>query len=515
MRFLLVLLLTVIEFSSGLSSYTSVNLNLQLNSSKYYVDNLFVSMSMPHMNVRWRQMPYDHGGFRNLCKALAPTSIRVYFNPLFYKGKWVPVFTNATTSTLQDVTVEIWERFYDFMKYIGWDLSIDFTNTHRTANGRWDDRNAKAFLDYASKNEIPIPDFQLGNEPQNYRDRINYQPAPQLVQDYKDLQILMKKYPMYSKSTLVGPETTTSTSPVFFKPFMAAGGCNVVDEIAFHQYYRSLYQKPTYADFLNITVMNWLNDQLHSLKNQIKSLGCDKPSRLSETSSIAGGLPGVADRFVAGFLWLDKLGLAALYGITRVYRFHLWGKSYSLFGGFVLAYPDYYLTLLYKRLVEGPVLNVSSDVLQVRAYANCVRPQEKYKIGAVVIYLLNTLEYPIKINIEQFSRHKVDVYWFTSAGNALISQYVKVNDVLMNSSGNQPTTFTPRNIDADDISMPGHSFGFIVIPEARASVCTSNLSPVLIIKTAASTNEASLNLQGLESSLLSFFIFRILCARFT
>uniref|UniRef100_A0A2C9KBN1 Asl1-like glycosyl hydrolase catalytic domain-containing protein n=1 Tax=Biomphalaria glabrata TaxID=6526 RepID=A0A2C9KBN1_BIOGL len=136
------------------------------------------------------------------------------------------------------MTVKLWEQFYDFIQYVGWQLSIDFTNIHRTSTNEWNSANAKAFLDYAEKKKIPIPDFQLGNEPNLYESNFGMktQTGTQTVKDFESYRNLLKQYPMYKDSTVVGPETTRPTSShKYFNEFLANGGCNVVDEISFHQ----------------------------------------------------------------------------------------------------------------------------------------------------------------------------------------------------------------------------------------------------------------------------------------
>ncbi|KAI8729891.1 heparanase, partial [Biomphalaria glabrata] len=85
---------------------------------------------------------------------------------------------------------------------------------------------------------------------------------------------------------------------------------------------------------------------------------------------------------------------------------------------------DYYLTLLYKKLVEGHVFNASSDSPYIRAYANCAKPQG-YKVGALVIYMLNVKDEPAVINLPQFGSQAKDVYWFTSGAKDVLSQCFK------------------------------------------------------------------------------------------
>ncbi|XP_055868645.1 heparanase-like isoform X3 [Biomphalaria glabrata] len=427
------LLFAMLRCSRGRNPKNTVTINVQLDKSLHYVDKLFVANSMPHKLLKWKSIRFGDEKFRNLCKNLAPTSVRVLFNPLFShhskNKRSKPKNDPKKECHTHDMTVKLWEQFYDFIQYVGWQLSIDFTNIHRTPTNEWNSANAKAFLDYAEKKKIPIPDFQLGNEPNLYESNFGMktQTGTQTVKDFESYRNLLKRYPMYKDSTVVGPETTRPTSShKYFNEFLANGGCNVVDEISFHQYYRNKDKNlPTYKDFLNVSIMELLVDQFTMAKKLMADNKCEKRMRLGETSSVSGGLPIVAESFVAGFLWLDKLGQSALHGITRVYRFNIWGGSYSLLDRVTfLPNPDYYLTLLYKKLVEGHVFNASSDSPYIRAYANCAKPQG-YKVGALVIYMLNVKDEPVVINLPQFGSQAKDVYWFTSGAKDVLSQCFK------------------------------------------------------------------------------------------
>eukprot|EP00118_Oscarella_pearsei_P020240 m.218757 g.218757 ORF g.218757 m.218757 type:complete len:101 (+) comp39904_c0_seq14:591-893(+) len=80
---------------------------------------------------------------------------------------------------------------------------------------------------------------------------------------------------------------------------------------------------------------------------------------LGETSSAyGGGAPGLSDSFVAGNLWLDKLGLAALRNYTAVCRQTFVGGSYGLLYADFRPLPDYYTSVLFKRLVGSKVLKI-------------------------------------------------------------------------------------------------------------------------------------------------------------
>ena len=81
--------------------------------------------------------------------------------------------------------------------------------------------------------------------------------------------------------------------------------------------------------------------------------GIQKPLWLGETSSAySGGAKGISDRYVAGFLWLDKLGLAAYYNYQVVIRQTFFHGCYALIGKDLYPNPDFWISALYKTLVS-------------------------------------------------------------------------------------------------------------------------------------------------------------------
>lgn len=87
----------------------------------------------------------------------------------------------------------------------------------------------------------------------------------------------------------------------------------------------------TVNDFLDPKQFDILEYQINRVQEIINSSGFDLPSWIGETSSAyGGGAPGLSDRFVASFNWLDKLGLSAKLGVDVVVRQSIVGGDYAL-----------------------------------------------------------------------------------------------------------------------------------------------------------------------------------------
>lgn len=77
-----------------------------------------------------------------------------------------------------------------------------------------------------------------------------------------------------------------------------------------------------------------------------------------DTLAEGGGTANASAGFSAGFMWLDKLGLAANTGHKVVCRQVFAQSRYSVLGDDNLPNPDYWSSILWRRLVGTTVLGV-------------------------------------------------------------------------------------------------------------------------------------------------------------
>ncbi|CAG5116818.1 unnamed protein product [Candidula unifasciata] len=449
--------------------------------------------------MRWKQYDFQSLKFQNLAAALAPIDVRLggtysdfmIFDPNgtdSFKDKQAPeLYGNGykfdsgffdSPFQLENFTLsgKHWDILNTFIEKVGWNLMFDF-NLFKWKGDLWDPSNAELLLNYSSERGIKIPYFQLGNEPNSYRHNFNLTVSPQiLAEDYRILKSLISKYPLYNTSRLYGPDVTNLNVPhgsiQYLTDFLLSGAYNVISGISLHHYYLNA-RTATQDQFVNLTVLNSLKSQLQLALDIVTSSPVPLPVLLTETSScFGGGATNLSDAYLAGFLWLDKLGLSAQYGISRVFRQTFLGGSYGLLDQNMNPYPDYYLSVLFKRLIEGPVFSVITEPAdqQLRVYAHCAR-KNIYQAGDLVIYYLNIKDIEINLDLPQFQNADLDLYLLTPGDEAgLKSRYVRLNGDLLLLSNSTLPPLNPRP-HRGPVTVSPMSFGFIVVPNFSVSLC--------------------------------------------
>ncbi|GFR60287.1 heparanase [Elysia marginata] len=361
-----------------------------------------------------------------------------------------------------------WDNITRFCDFAGWDIMWDFNLLH-FKKGRWDPKYAKKFLKYSASRGVKIPSFQLGNEPNLYKTKMQLDiDGKRLAEDFWTLRDLISEMPLYSDSGIYGPDVT-----------------NLDNHKSSRTYLQHYYLKGEIAklkDFVDPRVMDGLKTQLdYAYDIAWENCRVRKPIRLTETSTATGGgVEGVTNAYVAGFLWLDKLGLAATYRVTHVFRQTFFASSYALISRDLEPNPDYYLSVMYKRLVEGPVFKVITEGLSplVRVYAHCVSKRYyKYPDGALVVYYLNMAKEQTLLSAGQLlgsgmnGGAKLDLFVFTPGdSDGLLSRKVKLNGKVLEMNGSNLPRMDAQ-MHGGDVPLTPESYGFVVIPYADVPLC--------------------------------------------
>ncbi|XP_053407885.1 heparanase-like isoform X2 [Mercenaria mercenaria] len=391
-------------------------------------------------------------------------------------GYYDEPFTNFT------MTASFYDQIHKFVSSVGWDLIFDLNSLLRKPSGAWDATNAIELINYTVQSGYKMGGWELGNEPDEYADpTINKPVQPeQLAKDFVYLRKLARGYPSFSDCEILGPSIAAMASywrKGFFYSFLSSGGGEAVTAATFHQYYED-GAVAKLEDFYNPDILNILYDEIQTGVNLTRAAGSRAKVWLGETSSAwRGGAPGLSDRYVAGFMWLDKLGMSARDGIDALIRQTFYGGHYSLLDHETCdPNPDYWLTLLYKLLVGNKVLRVTSPDSRgkVRAYAHCTETRKSgYSAGSLTVYVMNLDQSPVSIEFPKFSSStKFDVYNMLGKENSILSHYVDLNGVTLQLVDDKTLPDLLRPVTTTStVSIPAMSYSFIVIPDAQLPVC--------------------------------------------
>ncbi|KAL1132763.1 hypothetical protein AAG570_010715 [Ranatra chinensis] len=283
-----------------------------------------------------------------------------------------------------------WIEINEFAKAVGLKLLFDL-NVLLRINDTWDSSNAENLLDYSFAHHYNV-DWQLGNEPNVFKNTFGVEVSPtSLAADFGTLRHLLQQYSYYNTSLVVGPDISRPRdlfmpATGYLQEFLNAGA--LVDAVTWHHYYTG--PNATLQDFLKPDLYDSFKHSCLVIFNVVKkSRARRKPIWLGETgSAYGGGVANLSDAFVSSLLWTDKLGLAAREGISLIIRQSLYRNHYALLDEHTLdPNPDYWISILYKKLVNNKVLNVTYDQdisdQTLRVYAHCSTK------GTIVIFGVN------------------------------------------------------------------------------------------------------------------------------
>jgi heparanase 1 len=191
---------------------------------------------------------------------------------------------------------------------------------------------------------------------------------------------------------------------------------------------------------------------------------------LGETGNAqCGGEPGVSDVWASSLWWADQLGKLARRGTQVVVRQSLTGANYGLLAEPTLEpRPDYFTSVLWKRLAGSRVLDVAAPSLKsLRAYAHCASPAAGAPAGAVTAILVNLAATQVRVSLDLPGEKQV---WTLDAA-ALDSNVTRLNGAPLAVADDGTLPAMPASTTNGALSLPASSVTFVLLPKAGASAC--------------------------------------------
>ncbi|KAJ8013758.1 hypothetical protein DPEC_G00033120 [Dallia pectoralis] len=373
------------------------------------------------------------------------------------------------------------DKLYNFAECADLHLILGLNALQRNPDSSWNSSSALSLLKYSAGKKYNIS-WELGNEPNGYRDLIGQTVnSTQLAQDYTLLRTLLQSVRYYSRAHLYGPSAgrPRKNAIVLLNGFMKNAG-SVVDAVTWQHYYMD-GRVAKVEDFLKTRLLDTLTEQINKVFKVVSSHAPGKKVWLGGVGPAwAGGTSDLSNTYAASFLWLNTLGIAAIQGIDVVLRHSFFDYGYThLVDQTFYPLPDYWLSLVFKRLVGPRVLAVRVAGLQrkprpgrvirdkLRIYAHCTSfNNHNYVRGSITIYIINLHRSRKKIKLAGTLRNKtVHQYLLQPYGSdGLHARSVQLNGerLLMVDNETFPE-LKPRTLRAGrTIAMPPMTIGFYV-----------------------------------------------------
>ena len=480
--------------------------------------NEFVSNTIGSAIVmKWPSDYFENARVNTLAKGLLGSFIRFGGTPsdqtIYNANGTIPNDTYTMQSKLKHVIEPKWytlnltqfSQIANFAQRNGWQFIFGLNAQYRfNNNNSWDPTNAESLFDaiIKSKNDHIMYAFELGNEPDLYSNSNDQQKgynnvsSTQLAHDYQLLFNLVKNT-FQDHQMLVpkifGPDIAYSMP--YLKSFLTeCKRSNPLNAITVHFYYGNDKVLNTTQDFINPKVLDKLYDYLGNVTNTVwENYNKEIAIIIGETSSTSGGgTHNLSTSFVSGFMMLDKLGLASIYGIFSVVRQEFCGGNYGLIGNGsyseFLPNPNYWNQYLFKNLVGDKVLYVDGQMEHgryIRVYAFCTRINDGYAVynyptGSVTVLILNLYNQSISIDLSiNGSLHLMqqesyyDEYLLTSYPNVVNSRDIFLNGKLieMPDENTLPILNGTRKVFGSSINLTALSYGFVVMVNANVDIC--------------------------------------------
>lgn len=432
--------------------------------------------------------PYDFSRkqLRTLAGALSPAILRIggsEADMVFYDLSDTPR-ADAPSPYKFVFTRKMADDICDFASELNLDIlfTLNAGPGPRDEAGKWTDGQARPLIQYMQSRDCPVIVWELGNEINGFQAIHGTDFRVTGEQYAEDMAVARRMVDDISPNIkLAGPSSAFwpfwgELAPVY--PSFMAAGADSLDLITWHYYPQQSVRCPVQSQPGNPwTLLDPANlDEIQVWADEVESLRDDHAPDLDvwlgETGHAqCGGIQDLSDRYVTGFWWLDQLGLMARRGQPVVIRQTLSGGDYQLVDEATLSpRPDYWGSLLWRRLMGTRVLNASTDETLVRVYAHCARDVP----GGLALAVINLADTALALDFGNFG--KGERIRYALQAEALDSQQITLNGrVLDLDEGSLPplegVSAQTRDADASRAWFPGLSYGFFLLPQAGIEAC--------------------------------------------
>jgi heparanase 1 len=357
-------------------------------------------------------------------------------------------------------------------------FTLDAGAGPRGGGGPWTPDNARALVRYATSKQAPVAVWELGNEINGYLVTLGFSlSVGDYAHDVQTARALLAADAPAAK--LAGPASaywpTVGEFVGFLPPFVQLDGTGV-DVITWHYYPQQSARCPLALRPATPTLLlDPRNlDEIDRWADQVEhARATSAPNAqiwLDETSNAqCGGAPGISDAFASSLWWLDELGKMARRGTSVVVRQSLTGADYGLLAEPSLdPRPDYFATLLWRRLMGARSLSATVAQKTVRAYAHCAAGA---KSGAVTVLVINLdAAKAVSLALDGVGMDTHDVYAVTADGLSAKTARLNGQPLVADADGNVPSLL-PRSVVDNTLVLAPASYAFVVFPNAGAPAC--------------------------------------------
>ncbi len=422
--------------------------------------------------------PYDFARqeLLPLASALAPAWLRIggtQADVIWYDLSEDPV-TEPPEGHEGVLTREQFDGVCDFATEAGLDLLFTLNAGFgvRDEADVWLPDNARELMSYAVETGCPVGVWELGNEPNAFVLEYGRNVAPeQYGADMATLAALRDE--LHPEAGIAGPTVawwpTAGEFLEYTEPALEAGGEHL-DVVSWHYYPQQSERCPVQTvlaepeAMLDPERLDEVEVWAAEVERATERWAPQAEVWLGETGNAqCGGQPGVSDRFASTFWWLDQAGLMARRGQGAMVRQTLSGADYGILDEASLApRPDWWASLLWRRLMGSSVLGASSDDSSLRAYAHCAPG-----VGVTVLAVNLDQRRSVWVQVEGIETAELE-RWVIEADGLEASELRANGATLLLDSGRAPEL---QGEEADWLVLPPLGWGFATLADAGAGVC--------------------------------------------